>query len=65
MKPENRPTKTLITPADAARLVGVSAHIVRTAVRKGQLPATQIGNRTYLNRNHVLSLFNLQPPQAA
>ncbi len=48
----------LLSPADAARLIGVSAKVVRRLIKDGELQARQSGRRQYISRPSVLTYLS-------
>lgn len=49
------PLAGLITPAEAARLRGVTAATMSALVKRGRFRTREIGGRTFLYRSEVLS----------
>lgn len=51
--------REMITPADAAELMGCSAHNVRNQLASGNLPGVKVGGRWYVNREELLRTLGL------
>lgn len=57
--------RSLISTGDAAKKAGVSPHIIRSAIKSGQLPCVEVASRYYVKTEDVLKLFKVGNSDAA